>query len=158
MTQVAYGALVLVLVSLLLLGAGAVADEGVGHTGERTDIVEEEFTPQGNIGSVISLDNSNSDELTYSDDAEVKDMNGNHSIEGEDYEWNANNGTIRPLSGGNLDGDNTATINYTIWNPTQQDDDIAGTIATLVDTGGFIPLLLLVALVVGAVVVLGGLT
>lgn len=154
MTELAYAALVLVLASLFLLGAGTVADDGLAHTGERTDI-SENFTPS--VG-VVTLENSNSDELTYSDDVTVKDKNGNHSIEGQDYLWHDNNGTVEVLAGGNLDGDNDASIDYTIWNPTQTDDDVGTVIADLVTTGSFIPLLLIVALVIGAVVVLGGLS
>lgn len=158
MTQAAYAALTLVIVSSILLGATAIADEGLAHTGERTDIVDESFTPQGNTGQFITLDNSNSDDLTYSDDVEVKNKDGNHSIEGADYEWNSDNGTIKPLAGGNLEGDTTATINYTIWNPTQQDDDVADTVVTMADLGQWIPLVLLVALVLLAISTLGGLS
>lgn len=151
MSDAAYSALALVVVAILLFAAAAIADEGAAKTGERTDIVDESFTPQGNTGQFIQLDNSDADQLTYSDDVVVNDKSGNHSIEGADYEWNEENGTIKPLANGNLEGDNTATIDYTIWNPTEQDDDVRRTLATVINTGQWIPLLLLVVLVVFAI-------
>lgn len=157
MAEAAYAALALILVSSLLLGATVVADEGLARTGERTDVVQEEFTPNNNEDTWVKLDNSDSDELTYSDKVEVKDQNGNHSIRGEDYEWNTTNGTVKPLSGGNLDGDASAEINYTIWNPTDQDEDVGDLIVTFINAGQWIPLLLLVILVIIAIAVLGGL-
>lgn len=151
MSDAAHSALALVVVAIILFAAAAVADEGAARTGERTDVTAESFTPQGNTGDFIDLDNSNSDELTYSDDVQVSDKNGNHSIEGQDYIWNEDNGTIKPLAGGNLEGDNSATIDYIIWNPTEQDENVRSIITTVIDSGQWIPLLLLVVLVVFAI-------
>lgn len=85
--------------------------------GQKETVDSESFNPSA--GTVQTLDRSQLANTFYNDTVQVFDENGDRSFEGTDYEWLETNGTIKPLAGGNLDGDSTATITYSYRTTTQ---------------------------------------
>lgn len=79
---------------------------------QRTDITNESFTPDA--GNVTELQDSRLDAATYDDDSNVTVYNASdvEMTEGTDYEWFQENGTLKTLSGGDLEGDATANVSY----------------------------------------------
>jgi len=103
-------ALVAILAIAILFGVGVWGIGAATETaGSNYDIDGETFTP--NAGSVTTLDHSNLPDTHYSESVEVFDNNGNLVDPGEDYVW-FDNGTIKTVTGGDLDGLNSATIDY----------------------------------------------
>lgn len=153
MSDGAFAVVTLVAVSVLIFGAAAVASSGYAQTGVKHHINDETFTPQ--TGSFVALNLSNHANLTYSENVTVKDENGNLSVEGDDFEWNSSDGTIQALAGGELDGDSSATIDYTVYSQTDTEDRVLDTVTAFIDISEWVPLLLLVGLVVIGISMLG---
>lgn len=108
------------------------------------EVVENEsFDPQ--TGTVQALEESDRDYAYYDETVVVVDENGNATTEGIDYQWYPSNGTIKPLSGGELDGDGSAEITYRYQVTTEEQRGIAGALAN-------IPRVLGLALPLGALV------
>lgn len=133
-----------VLLALLLLVVFAMAglasiQSGLQDTAEPTEIDNETFTPDT---TVIELSQSNLDGAYYNSTVEVWDENNTKVEEGTDYEWYVKNGTIRPLAGGELDGDSEASITYGYERPSKEEREMAGLLALIPRTGGFLLLLI----------------
>lgn len=106
-------------IGLAIVAAMAVfgLQTALAGAGNKEVIDSESFNPSA--GTVQSLDRSKLSNTYYNDTVVVTDENGDRSFEGQDYEWFERNGTIKPLSGGNLAGDSTATISYDYRRTTQ---------------------------------------
>lgn len=104
--------------------------------GDREVIDGESFNPSA--GSYQSLDRSNLANTYYNDSVSVTDENGDRSFEGRDYEWNATDGTIKPIVGGNLDGDSTATIDYDYRRTTERQRELAALTSQIPSSIGLI--------------------
>lgn len=100
----------LVLVAVILLGGVAAYQQQIVSSAEATAVGNEGFQSP-TAGEVIQLDQSNLTGAYYSDNETVRNDSDVEMEEGVDYEW-LNNGTIRPLSGGDLAGDANGTIDY----------------------------------------------
>lgn len=132
-------------VGILAMMAVAGSQAALETAGEDHTINSETWTPDA--GNVTTLDESNRDGAYYNETAVVKDENGNDSEAGVDYEWFAGNGTVKALSGGNLDGDTSATITYSFQQTTEEQRQFAAMLAEL-------PRLIGIALPVGAILFL----
>lgn len=114
-----------IFIIIIIAVAGVAGLEAALESGGDDVTVENEtWTPDP--GNVTQLDDSNIEGAYYDEDVEVRDENGNLSEEGTDYEWFAGNGTVKALSGGNLDGDAEATITYGYSETTAEQRQLAG--------------------------------
>jgi len=89
----------------------------LNEAGERTSITNESFTP--NAGSVTTLEQSKLDNTVYDDSVTVYDDTNDRVYEGDDYQWFESNGTIKTVTGGELDGDTSATVSYSFQSTTE---------------------------------------
>ncbi|MDR9431874.1 MAG: hypothetical protein RI568_14405 [Natronomonas sp.] len=125
-------------VSVYALGFAA-ESAGVNH-----EIDDETFEPVG--GQVTTLDHSNLDHTTYDESVEVYDNNGDLVDPQNDYIWFEDNGTIKTVSGGDLDGENSATIDYAYQTTTDDQRALIGITAMFPTILGVLAPLLGVAL------------
>lgn len=119
------------IVVLLLAGVGAI-NEAAFSVGE-PDAFNETFTPDA--GNVTQLNQSDRSGVEYGESVVVRDENGTLAAENTDYEWNATNGTVTTLSGGILEGDPNATIEYEYRALSDQQQIVDGVFAALVSAG-----------------------
>ena len=133
-----------------ILSASAVA-------GEQQVILNETWIP--NTASATNLVQSNLAGVIYDPNPVVK-TNGTTTpkiltVEGIDYKYYNNNGTVQAIAGGKLDGLSNASINYAYVAPSKaaqtQLTMLAGVIQSL---GSILPLLLIVVGVIGSLVLL----
>jgi len=134
-----------------ILSASAVA-------GEQQVILNETWVP--NTAAATNLVQSNLAGVIYDPDPVVK-TNGTTTpkiltVEGIDYKYYNNNGTVQAIAGGKLDGLSNASIDYAYVAPSkaaqQQLIMLAGVIKSL---GAILPLLLIVVGLIGSLVILG---
>ena len=112
----------------------------VNNAGTNYDIDGEDFTPSA--GDVTTLQHSNLPDTHYSDQVEVRDTNGDLVDKNEDYIWFDRNGTVKTVVGGELDGDNGATIDYRYEVTTDEQRALIQIPAMLTRVGGaLLPLL-----------------
>lgn len=102
----------------------ALADAGDSH-----QIDNETWTPDA--GNWTELEQSNRDGAYYDASVSVYDENDTLVEAGVDYEWNTTNGSVKALTGGELDGDANATISYGFDQTTQEQRDLAGLAAIM---------------------------
>ena len=133
-----------------ILSASAVA-------GEQQVILNETWVP--NTAAATNLVQSNLAGVIYDPDPVVK-TNGTTTpkiltVEGIDYKYYNNNGTVQAIAGGKLDGLSNASIDYAYVAPSKaaqtQLTMLAGVIQSL---GSILPLLLIVVGVIGSLVLL----
>ena len=133
-----------------ILSASAVA-------GEQQVILNETWIP--NTAAATNLVQSNLAGVIYDPDPVVK-TNGTTTpkiltVEGIDYKYYNNNGTVQAIAGGKLDGLSNASIDYAYVAPSKaaqtQLTMLAGVIQSL---GSILPLLLIVVGVIGSLVLL----
>lgn len=98
------------ILAVLAIGATLVFQGALESGAERTDNVNETWTPSA--GSVTTLDDSNLSRAYYDRNVTVYDELGDEVERGTDYEWFQTNGTVKAVSGGELDGDSSANITY----------------------------------------------
>lgn len=79
-------------------------------SGRDVDISGESWSPDA--GNVTILDKSEISDAYYDENVTVKDDGGKTMDYGSDYIWHQNNGTVFTVSGGELDGSPSATIDY----------------------------------------------
>lgn len=147
-------AVALVAVAAILLTGVAAVNASYESAGPHTDIQNESWTP--NAGSTTSLDHSNVDSVFYDETVVVQNASGVHSTDGVDYEWYPSNGTIKTLSGGNLDGETTATITYGYSTPTHLQRQLASLWGNMLNLSAFMLVVPAIGLVVLALRTLGG--
>jgi hypothetical protein len=107
-----------VLVVLALVSSiGLVAvDQALTESASEFAVQDEQFTPQTGTYVQVNVTGSN---LRYSSEAEilVEKSNGKQ-VPPSAYRWNATDGTIYTVPGGDLDGESNATITYDVFEPT----------------------------------------
>lgn len=139
-----------VFVALALVGGGIVAAYASQETA--TEYGATETVTTGDIGNVTELTNSTSD-YYWSDGVEIETSNNKLLVAGEDYDWHKTNGTFTVLSSDAANTDLTVSYEYGAQSESQQ--TATDTIALLIETGAYIPLLLVLALVFTALAVFG---
>jgi hypothetical protein len=122
--------IVIAVALLLILAGGATVayQSALEEGGEQTALDNESWSPDA--GNVTTLSDSGLD-VFYDETVDVRDSNGNTMEAGVDYEWFATNGTVKALSGGDLDGESTAYIDYGYSNPTEQQRERAALLSNL---------------------------
>lgn len=122
-----------VIAVVLLLGAavfGIMAfDAAMANAGEDYLVTNETWTPSA--GSVTQLENSELAGGYYDNSTNVYDQSGAEVDRGTDYEWFQNNGTVKALVGGALDGDSSANITYAYQQTSAEQRALAGLVARL---------------------------
>jgi hypothetical protein len=110
--------LVVVVFAILAASSAVIFQVSMEEGADRVEIEGESWSP--NAGSVTTLDHSNRDDAFYENETIVRDSNGNEVDRGTDYEWYDINGTVKAVSGGALDGESSATIDYQFANTTAE--------------------------------------
>ena len=132
--------------AVLAVAGVQIFQAGLADAGAQTEIAEESFNPSA--GTVQQLQASKLDNAYYSQSVQVRNENSDRSIGGEDYEWFEQNGTIKPLVGGNLDGDTSATINYSYRQTTSRQRGFAATLSQIPSVMGLaLPVGLVLAMI-----------
>lgn len=133
---------VFALIILAIVGVWGV-QAALEDAGEDFTVTNETWTPDA--GNVTTLNESNRNGAYYADRVTVYDEDRAEMDEGTDYEWFTDNGTVKALSGGGLDGDANATITYSFQQTSSQQRqfaDLAGQIPRAL--GVLFPMFLLV--------------
>lgn len=102
--------------------------------GDNYSVTNETWT--SDPGNVTILDESNREGAYYADGTDVTVYNVTSSgdvemVEGTDYEWIADNGTVKALSGGDLDPATDATISYSFQQTTEEQRELTSMIGLL---------------------------
>lgn len=135
--------LVVVLLAILAAGSAVVFQQALEQGGDRVEIDGESWTP--NAGTITTLDHSERGDAFYENTTRVFDSNGDEVDRGTDYDWFENNGTVRAVTGGALDGESSATIDYQFSNTTQQQREFSGLLSNLPTMIGLgLPFLMLI--------------
>lgn len=101
-----------ILVLALILGVAYTYETSRPHT----DVVNETWTPDA--GNVTQLDDSELADTTYDTNVTVRNSSDVVMENETDYEWIPSNGTIKTITGGDLDGESSANITYGYDSPT----------------------------------------
>lgn len=112
----------LIAVAIILLFGGAAIDSSMTG-GDREDIADESWTPV--VGEPVELEHSNLP-VRYDPRVEVHDHDANKMIEGHDYEWHNDNGTVTALEDGRLSGANNANISYGFSTADERQENVVG--------------------------------
>lgn len=115
--------LAFVAIAVLSMAGVAAYQAGLAEAGEDNLEVNETFTPDA--GNVTTLDESNRNGVYYAQNVTVYES-GQELDAGADYRWIADNGTIKALAGGQLDGAASANITYAYQVTTKGQRDLAG--------------------------------
>jgi len=128
---------VVVFIALAVLAMVGVSayDASLAEAGEDFIVTNETFTPDS--GNVTNLSESNRGGVYYSDNATVYDENHTRMDYGTDYVWFTDNGTIKTLSGGGLDGDSNATVSYEYQVTTESQRDLTALLGQVPRVFGF---------------------
>jgi hypothetical protein len=145
-------ALIGVVALALLVAGGAVAASYASVTSAEATALSENAT-SGAPGDEVVFPSSETDGAYYSDTATV--FNGSTELQnGTDYTWNGTDGTLTVDS--QAAANTTLTANYTIYERTTEQQSAAATLSSLFGALAYLPFVLMVALVLLAVGVFGG--
>lgn len=145
--------LIIVFIAIAVVAMGATV--GIQATLEAnqttTSIDNETWTPDA--PNITELQDSNLDGADYNDTVTVRNSSDVVMSNQTDYEWIEHNGTVRALSGGDLDGEPSANISYGYDRPPEDQLEMAHVIAHIPMVGGlmllFVPFLFLLKLMGG---------
>ncbi len=133
---------VIALVAIVAVGAIAVwgLSAAAASAGDQRTITDESWTPEA--GTVTQLEHSGLAHAYYDETVTVEDSNGNLMDAGEDYVWYEANGTVKAVTGGGLDGESSATIDYEYRRTTSDQRAIISIAGILPEVmGALVPLL-----------------
>jgi uncharacterized protein YdeI (BOF family) len=146
-----------ILLAMMLVGGAAVAQISYNESAEQEQTFTETFDA-GAAGTIVTFNESNMGNLYYYDDTvTVVTKNNKELVDGDDYEWFDENGTLKVLDG-DLDNTTDNEITYSLREPTEQQTEIAENVAVIFGSAQWLPLVLVFLLVLLAVGALGGLT
>lgn len=146
-----------VVLAILLVGGAAIAQHSYNETGEQGQTLTETFDA-GATGTIITFNESNrEDPVYYEETVDVVLKNGETVIEGQDYLWLEDNGTLEVLDG-ELDNTTDNEITYTYRVPSERQTELQEQIAWLYSSAQWLPFVLIVLLVVLAMSMMGGLS
>lgn len=136
-------------IAILAMVALAGVQASLEDAGDDRMIENETWTP--NAGTVTELEESNRKGAYYADRVNVYNATGVEMDAGSDYEWFVENGTVKALTGGELDGETEATITYEFQQTTKEQREMAGMISHVPQAMGMaLPLGALLALLIFA--------
>jgi len=150
-------ALIGVIALALLVAGGAVAASYATVTSADDAALSENAT-SGGIGDRVAFPSSNTDGAYYSDSAMVTNESSGVELTGNgtDYTWVSENGTLVVES--QNAANTTLRANYTIYERTTEQQSAAATLSSLFGALAYLPYVLMVAVVLLAVGVFGGLS
>lgn len=142
--------MLLAIITLVILAAMAsvVFQASLESGGEQVTIENETWTPDA--GNVTTLDESSRSDAFYKNVTTVYNNDTSPPTEvdrGDDYVWIEENGTIKAVQGGALDGVSSALITYEYADVTNEQRQFAGLL-------GQIPRIIGLALPIMALIVL----
>lgn len=124
---------------LLIAAVGTYALEAsLEDAGTPKQVYNESFNASGAADTVLELNNSNISRAYYDENVTVWNDSTTQMDRGTDYEWFVGNGTIKPLSGGDLAGDANATVTYGYTLTTETHQSMATILAQLPRVVGLI--------------------
>lgn len=148
MVRAVLGLITIGLLAMMALGGYQAA---LASAGSDVTITNETWTPDA--GNVTQLDESGREDAYYDQTVTVRDENDSLMQAGSDYEWHESNGTVKALSGGDLDGDDNATITYGYEEPTREQQRLTGALSQIPRVMGYLvlfaPVLILLLFVRG---------
>lgn len=144
-----------ILVAITLLAGAGVVHYSLSNTGAQTTYTES-FTPTS--GDTITFNESERDDVYYDTAVNVTGENDAVMQQGVDYNWHQSNGTLTVISGGDLEDDSSANIEYGLRVPSDQQRTYASMLGGWITATYALPLVLAVALVVLGLGVLANLT
>lgn len=143
----------LVVVAIMIVGGAAMAQVAFEDTGDLQSF-SEGFNASS-TGDLVVLNQSNREGVYYQDTVNVTNESGSLMIDGQDYEWYEDNGTLEVLS---TDLTNTnATIQYGYRVPSEQQRNVSGYLGSIFSSAAYLPYVLILLLVIIAASILGGL-
>lgn len=143
---IAIVAIAIIAVAAPVFFQAALEDAGRDHT-----VTNETFSPTAD--TIVQLDDSNRTGAYYEYNATVYNNTDVEMEDGTDYEWFSQNGTIKPLSGGDLAGDGQSKITYSFQQTTPEQRRFADALGLIPQAMGY---LLLVGIFLMAVLVVRG--
>lgn len=149
------------IIAVLVVAIGLLAGVGVVHQSLSNTGAEQAYTESFDPGTNqthVTLNESNRDSVYYTSTVNVTDENDSLMRPGIDYQWHESNGTLTVLDDGGLDDDTTATVEYSLRIPSEQQRNYATMLGEFMNAAYAIPLLFGFALVVAGITVLGGLS
>jgi len=135
--------------ALLIVAFGGVYATQAALEGAGDNIFVENETWTPSAGSVTVLDDSEQTGAYYDTNVTVRDENDTVVDVGTDYEWFSGNGTVKALSGGELDGDANASITYGYSQTTGEQRAFAGLLGDLSAYVGLVAPAFLGVLIIG---------
>jgi len=137
---------IIAIFGIILIGVVSVAalQAAVANAGDNRIVVNETWTPDA--GTVTELDESKQNGAYYSNQTTVYDSTNVEMERGVDYEWYEDNGTVKALAGGGLDGESSATISFTYQQTTSEQRALAAIPSKIPNIIGVLTPLLGVAL------------
>lgn len=144
------GIIAAVLLAAVLVGGAAVGSLALQESAPEYDATES-FNTSG-VGSTYSV----TEGPYYSNTVEVTNGTGETMAEETDYTWNDTSGTLT-VESQSLANETGASIDYSYQEPTETQSQFAAYVGTLVQTGAFLPLVIIIGVVLVAAGVLGGL-
>lgn len=132
-------------IAIIAMVATAGLQAGLENAGEDRVVTNETWTPDA--GNVTTLDESNRNGAYYAHNVTVYNSTDVKMDRGSDYEWFVGNGTVKALTGGDLDGEQNATITYSYQQTTAEQRQLAALL-------GQLPRLMGLALPIGALLLL----
>lgn len=108
---------ILVAVGILIVGGYTAMSHANAEATPGTTVTNETWTP--NTGTFVELDNSRLNQTFYDANVTVYNSTDAEMTAGADYVWDDSfeEGTIKAVTGGNLDGEPNATVTYTYHEP-----------------------------------------
>jgi hypothetical protein len=116
--------LAFIMVAVLLSAGLFAADAAFTEAGEDKSNINETFQ-NPTAGDVLQLDDSEVTGAFYDNETIVYNDSTVEMSAGTDYEWIQDNGTLRPLAGGELAGDTNGTISYSYDETTAEQRGLA---------------------------------
>lgn len=113
---------------LAMMGLVAV-DASLQANGTQKVVDNESFSP--NPGNLTVLDDSKIEEARYNNSIRVWNASQLEMVEGTDYEWYSDNGTLKTIAGGRLAGDNTGNVTYGYLLLTEEQDEMEALISMI---------------------------
>ena len=147
------GIIAAVVLAAVLVGGAAVAQLAFVESAP-SDTTTDTFDTSG-VGSTYAV--STVGEVYFDDETNVTNGSGVGMVEPDDYVWYESNGTLEVQSD-RMANEIDASIQYSFSRPTQQQSQLADQLATLFSAGYFLPVVIIVALIILAAGLLGGLS
>jgi predicted cobalt transporter CbtA len=151
MTKVTQAVVLLAVVCGLLATGVLAASQAYQDTPTTVETVGNESLVQ-DVGNWTAVEASGGTGVTgFYDNETVRNSSGDVLTEGEDYEWDAESGSIRFFESSSTEDGSNASISYAYDRRPEQATAMIGPVATMFDVAGILPL------VVALLAVLAGL-